>query len=1663
MIIGVMPLSLSGVFAEDIPINAGYGSSGKFLKSIEPPVAGSIPISSRAELESIRNNLNGTYHLTADIDLSGAEWVPIGIYYLPFNGTLDGQGYVIRNLKIGTMENQKNIQFAGLFGCLQNAVIMNIGLEELNINIRLIDTVSSTAGGICGYSSGSVSISNCYNTGDIFSMAFSASSFAGGICGLMNVGTGSISNCYNTGDIFASSPSRSDSVDAGGICGRNLTNVGINNCYNTGDISAFSSDSTSTATAGGICGISSGYSSISKCYNTGEVSTFAVTSATTSAVVSSYSGGICGKNSNSISDCYNIGEVSAFASASNSRYPNSSSFAGGICGRDFVSINNCYNTSNISAFASNYSYTGSITTGGSSLNTTINNSYCLNLYGSSNGTQLTAEQMHNQSSFVDWDFDNVWGINSNINNGFPYLKAFVSEEPPYPIDLTPFIFTTITGDTSFTNIQNGLTSYEEQRLNLLIKLYNFGYIYPEMNDETKQKTQAKNVQIYIDYPDGVSGFSSSEYPEDWDEVTIIDLDTGRTSIEINVGNLDWNEERSYNKICVAKPTSETGSYIFIVKVLIDGELVDTKTHTVTYDNEITGTFFCLSSASALGLSTQEVDTKMNFTYKDSYFYQPSTTYNHNLAIMSLKLELSSYTTANACKKNNKGFEYDDNGFGEACKNIDALYNYIGFSPIKYFNYDKKLYDESDKVAFSLAEKRITINGKETIILAIVVRGGGYGGEWVSNGNVGNGENHTGFLTAANQVIDEAKKIIDDYASDSIVKLWITGFNRGAATANLVAAKMNEYASGKTNLIKEDIYAYTFATPLNTKDIKAQSNQYNNIFNIINPVDLVPNVPFASWDFDRYGISLALGFIGSSNDNYNNLNNNYNNKFISLYNGNFDKKLVTWEQYIYIYDVAYILTSFVKTSNDYANNLQPYIKNTLRNHYKGNLNFDSGYENLFLSTFGTGYKNYWDESFVVVKNQFMYNPILWIVNWDVEFVTFILCSIGIVTNSVETITFSKIWDVLCNAYYVEGYDFNIGGFGSNVGIAHTPESYLVLLESATASTAFGSGKIQNLKIACPVDIEIYDNKGTLLGKVINNVVDESIVGDIAIFVDNDEKNVYLPFDTKYSIKFVGTDTGTMDYTVTVVDVASTQSIQTKAFTNVVLFAGKKMTSGISGEVDTPDIQLFVTDGNQIIGEIFEDGTETTTRYTITATAGTGGTASGGGTFNTNATVILTAMPNIGYAFDGWYENNEKIVDAGTTYTFTATADRMLEARFIPNTVTTFGVTVNNSYSYPSGAGNYAAGKIITIDAGSRSNYSFTGWTVSGVTFANANNAATSFTMPANDVTVTANWSYNGGGSISDYTQPSTQPTSPLLAETTTTPETSVTSTAPIGGAKTETPDNKESDKNDNDSMAYPGSGEAMTPGGIIEISPGTTITVPSGTELNPDGVISFPEGSGGAKLTYGGYTFNINENAVIVLDSDVPFGYSIMIDNPFGDIKESDWFYDDVMFAYSHGLMVGTSADPAMFNPNKPLTRAMVVTVLYRLLGSPSVSDLANPFGDVLENTWYTDAVIWAAENGIVKGYADDKFGPDDNITRQDLAVIFYRFEQFTDKIPMDIVMDREFNDWDDISDYAKNAVNVLTIQGILNGYEDGAFKPMGQATRAEFAAVLRRFIEASAK
>ena len=117
------------------------------------------------------------------------------------------------------------------------------------------------------------------------------------------------------------------------------------------------------------------------------------------------------------------------------------------------------------------------------------------------------------------------------------------------------------------------------------------------------------------------------------------------------------------------------------------------------------------------------------------------------------------------------------------------------------------------------------------------------------------------------------------------------------------------------------------------------------------------------------------------------------------------------------------------------------------------------------------------------------------------------------------------------------------------------------------------------------------------------------------------------------------------------------------------------------------------------------------------------------------------------------------------------------------------------------------------------------------------------------------------------------------------------------------------------------------------------------------------------------------------------------------------------------------------------------------------------FEDVPSGQWYSEAVAWAAQNGIVSGMGDGLFAPNSDITREQMATILYRYEQFSGKIPPDIVADREFSDWDDISDYAKNPVNVLTAQGIINGKPGNLFDPKGTATRAEVAAMLHRFLE----
>lgn len=178
-------------------------------------------------------------------------------------------------------------------------------------------------------------------------------------------------------------------------------------------------------------------------------------------------------------------------------------------------------------------------------------------------------------------------------------------------------------------------------------------------------------------------------------------------------------------------------------------------------------------------------------------------------------------------------------------------------------------------------------------------------------------------------------------------------------------------------------------------------------------------------------------------------------------------------------------------------------------------------------------------------------------------------------------------------------------------------------------------------------------------------------------------------------------------------------------------------------------------------------------------------------------------------------------------------------------------------------------------------------------------------------------------------------------------------------------------------------------------------------------------------------------------------------NPFNDVSEDDWFYDDVKYVNGNGFMNGTSS--TAFSPNAVVTRGMFVTVIWRMAGKPAVEKKVI-FDDVALNAYYADAVIWAKQNGLINGVSETEFAPNDKITREQMATILYRYANYkgydTTQGGMKI---REFEDFESISDYALAPMTWAVNAGIMNGKTLNMINPKDFATRAEAAAAIRKF------
>ena len=256
----------------------------------------------------------------------------------------------------------------------------------------------------------------------------------------------------------------------------------------------------------------------------------------------------------------------------------------------------------------------------------------------------------------------------------------------------------------------------------------------------------------------------------------------------------------------------------------------------------------------------------------------------------------------------------------------------------------------------------------------------------------------------------------------------------------------------------------------------------------------------------------------------------------------------------------------------------------------------------------------------------------------------------------------------------------------------------------------------------------------------------------------------------------------------------------------------------------------------------------------------------------------------------------------------------------------------------------------------------------------------------------------------------------------------------------------------------------TQGGTVTADPtaakaGTTVTltpVPDrGYQVGSVAVTDrFGDAVAVTEQANGTYTFTMPNGQVTVT---VTFAEAPL---PFPDVTEGDWFYDAVRYAYETGLMDGVG--DSLFAPNSQTTRAQLVTILHRLAGEPEPGGDSG-FADVAAGTWYTDAVAWAAQNGIVNGVSDTEFVPGDDITREQLAAILYRYAAYQGYDVSQRADLSGFGDASSISGYAQEALSWAHAQGLVLGFEDGSLRPQGTASRAQIATILMRFCEGVAK
>ena len=638
-----------------------------------------------------------------------------------------------------------------------------------------------------------------------------------------------------------------------------------------------------------------------------------------------------------------------------------------------------------------------------------------------------------------------------------------------------------------------------------------------------------------------------------------------------------------------------------------------------YDDvqEYNGTFAFLS---------KEQDSRTEVChYKDSYFEEGSWAYNHELAKMSLALEMSAFNSAEGTffdvadsyyndSANMTTTVYDDQAAllsSSKAKNVIELMRKCGFKDIgvnaDYLNsvdYDG-VKNVGNNIGVCIGHKEI--NGQT--LIAVALRGAGYGCEWIGNFEVyESGTNHRGFEIARNKVV----KALNDYAKmyqiGENMKLWIVGYSRAAATANLTAAYLADNGINGCNIPSQNIYAYTFETPMGTRDPNSTAYNYKGIHNIINPIDFVPKVAFDGWGYRHYGTNVFLP------------SQYFNEKVYSHYEPDVVRKvnLLLGEQYDSL----------------------PHIKNQELEVKQ----FLDGVTSMFPSDDLEGVNTIQKHLQAIWKNT----------QGDAEstgiFIRELLAVFG-AGGLAFTLAPGKALSLA-----MKGYDTAM-----TLAFAHFPELEFAWMNAIPTEDMSLNGYIRYDLINCPVDIAVYDDNNVLQLRFIDNEIVYEEGSYIEASVDSDgQKIICVPSDVSIHLELIGTDSGTLNYSVQEYSLAENKVTSIKNYYDLPLEKGTQYTATMS-DITERQYNIYDENNNQITPYEELNGSEIE-QYKVTVTAEGNGTVSGTSMKLKGEFTEAVAEPDENAAFLGWYDSNGNLVSSESDYRFRVTGNTDLTGRF-----------------------------------------------------------------------------------------------------------------------------------------------------------------------------------------------------------------------------------------------------------------------------------------------------------------------------------------------------------------------------------------------------------------